>query len=156
MATPSTWALVANPVRARILRALEAGPDGGQPPGELVERCRSLHLLTELSRPPSGDAPEGAGAEAVAADLRAFARDLARLLDTHRLAGDFARLAVFAPHGMLHHLRAQMSSGLRACVVLERASDLTARDPAELRRVVGHAVAAADDPAAPRDREVGP
>lgn len=130
-----TWALVANPARARILRGLERPVDPVRPPSELVYRARSPWLTACLRRPHAGRATE-TGLAAIGADLCQFAGDLAPFLNAHRLAGDFARLSLWAPERLLGMLCAQMPAGLRACVILAAARDLTGLDETELRVLI--------------------
>lgn len=124
------WALVSDCVRARILRGLERGGADADPPTELVERPHARRIRAALS-----------GAATVAADgpdddIAHFARALARFLDTHRVAGDFARLAVFAEPRMLAALRAGAPPALWSTVILEEPRNLVILPEASLRASV--------------------
>lgn len=145
MRKPRIWALVADGVRARILRGLEDGTPSSDPPGELVSRSRSQHLRDLMAGKPgrsrspdrSGRSPAmDDGADMVRHDMQDFARELLARLDSHRLAGELERLAIFAAPDMLGILRAEMPRSLRARVFLERAQNLMPLDETELREVV--------------------
>ena len=68
--------------------------------------------------------------------MQDFARDTVDLLERHRHAGDFDRLAIFAPPDMLDILHQEMAADLRSTVILERAVNLIALPALELREVV--------------------
>lgn len=55
----------------------------------------------------------------VAEDQREFIRQIISLLESHRRAGDFGRLAIFAEHDMLGQLREMMPQSLADLVVRE-------------------------------------
>ncbi len=55
----------------------------------------------------------------IAEDQREFVRQVIALLESHRRAGDFDRLAVFAEHDILGHLRQLMPQSLRKIEILE-------------------------------------
>ena len=62
--------------------------------------------------------------------------ELLARLDSHRLAGELERLAIFAAPDMLGILRAEMPRSLRSRKTLERAQNLMPLNEAELREVV--------------------
>jgi len=145
MHRPRTWALVADGVRARILRALEGGMPPPDPPTELVSRSRSQHLRDVMSDKPGrtwasdhGGRRSGleCGTDPIRRDMRDFARDLMDRLDSHRRAGDFDRLAIFAAPAMLGLLREEMPRGIRATVFLERSKNLVHFAEPDLRDLV--------------------
>lgn len=144
MLRPRTWALVADGVRARILRGLEDGAPPPRPPSELVSLSRSQNLLDMMTDAPgcvpASDHGRRFGLEAaedpIRRDMRDFARQLMDRLDSHRRAGDFERLAIFAAPTMLGFLREEMPRALRATVILERSRNLVQVDAARLRGIV--------------------
>ena len=144
MTKPRIWALVADGVRARVLRGLEDGAPLPSPPTELISRSRSRrlrdilagntdpgHVLSQAER---GIASEGP--DLVRQDMRDFAHEISDRLDSHRRAGDFERLAIFATPGMLRLLRDEMSRALRGTVFLERRGNLVQYPEAALRDLV--------------------
>lgn len=145
MKRPRTWALVADGVRARILRGLEGGAPLPHPPGELISRSRSRHLRDVMSdRPGRTQSSDRSGrrsamepgSDPIRQDMRDFAHDLMDRLDSHRRAGDFERLAIFAAPAMLGLLREAMPQALRSTVILERSQNLVQSGEAELREIV--------------------
>ena len=60
----------------------------------------------------------------IAEDQREFIRQVIALLESHRRAGDFSRLAIFAEHDMLGLLRQMMPQSLRDMVIREVAKNL--------------------------------
>lgn len=135
-----TWAMVANQARARILRGLEQPHDLAPPPSELVYRARSSRLKACLCREPADRTAE---VTAIGADLDQFARELAPILNAHRLAGDFGRLALWAPERLLGALFSEMPRGLRACICLTVACDLTGCGETDLRAHIRNEIARA-------------
>ena len=145
MHRPRTWALVADGIRARILRGLEGGAPRPQPHTELITRSRAQHLRDIMSdRPGRAQASDRSGrrsamepgSDPIRRDMQDFARELMDRLDSHRRAGDFDRLAIFAAPTMLGLLREEMPQAVRNTVFLERSQNLVQFDEAELREVV--------------------
>ena len=138
MHKPRTWALVADGVRARILRELEDGVPEPRPHTELISRSRSQHLRDIMSDKPASDRSAGAGhgVDPIRQDMRDFARELVDRLNSHRRAGDFQRLAIFAAPAMLGLLREEMPRAVRDTVILERTRNLVRFDETELREIV--------------------
>lgn len=145
MQRPRTWALVADGVRARILRGLEGGAPVPQPPTELITRSRSQHLRDIMSdRPGRAHASDRGGrrsgmepgSDPIRRDMQDFAHELMDRLNSHRRAGDFERLAIFAAPAMLGLLREAMPRAVRNTVFLERSQNLVQFDEAELRELV--------------------
>ena len=68
----------------------------------------------------------------IAEDQREFIRQVIALLESHRRAGDFDRLAVFADQDMLGHLRQMMPRPLHEMVICEVAKNLLHLPTAEL------------------------
>jgi protein required for attachment to host cells len=129
MIEPGTWALVSDCVRARILRGLERGIGDPEPPTELVERPRGSRIRAALAgAPEEDDRPDE--------DIAQFAGALAQFLDIHRIAADFARLAVFAEPRMLAALRDAAPEALWSTVVLEEPRNLVVLPETALRAAV--------------------
>lgn len=130
-----TWALVANQARARILRGLEQPLEPACPPTELVYRAGSARLLACLCRD-QADVTAETEVAAINADRGQFARELAAFLNAHRLAGDFVRLALWAPERLIRVLVPEMPAALHASVCLMVACDLTGLGETELRALI--------------------
>jgi hypothetical protein len=137
----TAWTLVCSQSRARVLRA--SGPVRVPRAAELVLRAREEHLragvlglrggAAAVSAPP---VPPTSPGEWLRADERAFAAEIATLLDAHRCAGDFDRLAAIGPAPMLALLRERYPPGLRRVVVAEWERDLIGLDTDALHRAV--------------------
>ncbi|MDM7932210.1 host attachment protein [Tabrizicola sp.] len=141
--TSVTWALVLNAARCRILRGLSAR--GDDVPSELVLRAESRNLRDIMSdKPGRSFASKGAGrrsamaysSDPVAEDRREFIHEVIALLESHRRAGDFDKLAVFAEHEMLGYLRQIMPPSLADLVVREVPKNLLHLSTQELAQVV--------------------
>ena len=79
------------------------------------------------------------GSDPVLREMQDFAKETAEVLDRHRQAGDFARLAVFAEPKMLGILRAECPAALWATVFLDLPTNLISLPERELRdRVLDH------------------
>lgn len=152
------WALVISGVRARILRGLEEETPPPSPPTELINKSRLNHLHAAFSDRPvrttvPGQAYRRSVIErrktAIRNDMEDFATYVCTFLDSHRLAGDFERLAVFGSAPMLGCLRHAMSPALRRTVFSEQARNLVHLSEAELRQTVRTTIAALpkDEPA---------
>ena len=130
-----TWALVMNGVRARILRGVANGD--GEDHVEIVSRAALRHMRDMLARQtgPGVDREDTEG-DSVARDMQEFAAETGEVLEQHRRAGDFARLAVFAEPRMLAVLRAELPATLRKAVVLELPLNLITLPERELRQRV--------------------
>jgi protein required for attachment to host cells len=154
MHKPRTWALAANAchprvVQARVVQGLDAVGETGPVPPELTlsaevakpgkvmadRRGRSFSLMGDGRRSGMEYA-----ADAAHDDMRAFAAEIARLLDAHRAKGDLARLAVVAAPEMRGLLRDAMTPDLRAAVMLEQDRNLLHDTPKDLRRTMREAV----------------
>ena len=134
-----TWALVTNGVRARILRNLDDGDPGA--PVELVRQADAVHLrdlLTDRQGRSFASDARGRrsalepGTDPILRDMQDFARDMVGLLEDGHRAGAFNRLAILAAPKMLGLLRQAIPANLRACVVLEMASNLVWLSEADL------------------------
>lgn len=147
---PRTWALVANEVRARILRGLEdTGPEPF-PPTELVMRSRFVCLRVALTESSgrglalirdSHRAGMDLCRDPVAADRTCFAQEIGSVLDRHRAARDFTRLAIFAPPRMLATLTVAMPPAVLRTIVIEDPCDLLLLAEEELRRTIRDRIA---------------
>ncbi len=121
-----TWALVMNGTRCRILRGLVRDQDDAL--AELVLRSEFRNLRDIMSDKPGRSFPAMGGGrrsamaysnDPIAEDQREFIRQVIALLDSHRRAGEYDRLAIFAEHDMLGHLRQMMPRTLRDMVIRE-------------------------------------
>lgn len=146
MSAPATWALVMNGTRARVLRGLEDG--NGKDPIELLSRAPSTHLRDVMAdKPGRSFASEGGGrrsamelgSDPIRRDMQDFAGEVADLLETHRRAGDFHRLAIFADPHMLGILRAEFPATLWETVFLDMPMNIVSLSQDALRdRVLEH------------------
>ena len=100
---------------------------------ELVLRSEFRNLRNAMTDKPTqacvfvGDGRRSAlnySGEPVVEDQREFIRQVIALLESHRRAGDFDRLAIFAEHDMLGQLRKMMPKATRDMVVREVAKNL--------------------------------
>ena len=141
--TSKTWALVLNGARCRILRRVSGR--GADAPTELVLRCEARHLRDIMSDKPgrsftsAGGGRRSAieyGGDPLAEDQREFIRQIIALLESHRRAGDFDRLAVFAEHDMLGRLRQMVPQSLADLVIREVPKNLLHLSAQELADVV--------------------
>ncbi|MDP2063781.1 MAG: host attachment protein [Phaeovulum sp.] len=137
------WALVMNSTRARILRGVRKGGHQGAP--ELVLRAPHRALRGILSGVPRDAAPPpGPGrcpalqctSDPVREDATAFVEEVVVLLETHRKAGDFDRLAIFASQEVLGTLDKHLTAGLKAVTSSEVARDLMQESEPDLMRSV--------------------
>jgi len=126
-----TWALAMNATHARIVRALERTGEGL--PAELVLRSENRHLKDIMADKPGRSFTSMGGgrrssmeyaSDPIREDQREFVRQVVRVLETHRLAGDFDALAVFAAPAVLGLLRDEMPSRLAATIVEESPKNL--------------------------------
>lgn len=141
--TSRTWALVINGARCRIMRGVSAR--GHDALTELVLRSESRNLRDIMSdKPGRSFASMGGGrrsameyaSDPVAEDQREFIRQVISLLESHRRASDFDRLAVFAEHDTLGHLRQMMPQTLADLVIREVPKNLLHHSAQELAEVV--------------------
>lgn len=132
--------LVMNGVRARILGGVQDGD--GKDHVELVSRAPSTHLRGIMTDKPGRSFSSGAtarrsavemGSDPILRDMQDFASETADLLEKHRRAGDFARLAVFAEPKMLGVLRKESPATLWATVFLALPLNLIALSERDLR-----------------------
>lgn len=141
--TSKTWALVLNGARCRILRGVSGTAVGV--PAELVLRSESRNLRDIMSDKPgrsfasTGSGRRSAmeyGSDPLAEDQREFIRQIIALLESHRRAGDFDKLAIFAEHDMLGHLRQMMPQTLSDLVIREVPKNLLHLSAKELAEAV--------------------
>lgn len=137
------WVLVIDATRARILRGVRKDSQTGET--ELVLRAPHRALREIMSGKPGRAAASmwrgrrsavEYASDPVHEDVVAFAKEVTVLLETHRKAGDFDRLAVFASPDMLGTLRAELTDGLNALVTSEAAKDLMHETESDLMRIV--------------------
>jgi protein required for attachment to host cells len=76
------------------------------------------------------------GSDPVAEDQREFIRQIIALLESHRRAGDFDKLAIFAEHDMLGQLRQMMPQSLADLVIREVPKNLLHLSAQELAEAV--------------------
>jgi protein required for attachment to host cells len=135
--------LVINGIRCRILRGVSAR--GIDAPAELVLRSASRHLreiMTDKSCHPSTSVGRGRRSEIrhpghpVAEDQREFIRQVIALLESHRRAGEFDKLAIFAEHDLLRHLRQMLPPTLADLVIREVPKNLLHLSTEDLAEVV--------------------
>lgn len=138
-----TWALVINGSRCRILRELSLYGDERQ--AELVLRSEARNLRDIMSDKPGRSFTSTGGgrrsameysSDPITEDQRDFIRQVISLLESHRIAGDFSRLAIFAEHDMLGHLRQLIPHSLAALVIREVPKNLLHLSPYDLTNVV--------------------
>lgn len=131
-----TWALVMNSTRARILCGL-ANVDGEERI-EIVSRASLRHIRDVLAglSDPSDEEQRQAQSDAVIHDMQDFTAETGALLERHRRAGNFARLAVFATPRMLAILRTEFPATLRTAIFLEQEMNLINLSERELRERV--------------------
>jgi protein required for attachment to host cells len=141
--TTKTWALVLNGARCRILRGVSR--KGDVAPTELVLRSESRNLRDIMSDKPgrsfasAGGGRRSAmeyGSDPVAEDQREFMGQVIALLESHRRAGDFDKLVVFAEHDMLGLLRHMMPQSLADLVIREVPKNLLHLSAQDLAEVV--------------------
>lgn len=144
--TFKTWALVTNGARCRILRGVGGG-EGAL--AELVLRCEARNLRDIMSDKAGRSFVSKGGnrrsalayaSDPIAEDRREFIRQIIALLESHRRAGEFSSLAVFAEHNMLGHLRQMMPQTLVAMVICEVPKNLLHLTAPELAEAVSRAV----------------
>lgn len=128
----TTWILIADGARARILERVGHGEVVHPVFGERYET--DLPPSRELGDDRPGRVHESMGHERHAIEPRRdphrglevmFAHQLADILTSRRRDGLFDRLMLAAPPAMLGHLRRALSKDLKACLVAEVDKDLT-------------------------------
>jgi protein required for attachment to host cells len=125
------WILVMNATRARLIRGL---PESGEPAApELVLRAPSHHLREVMSDKPGRSFSSGSpgrrsamdyGSDPLRQDELEFVRQVIALIESHRRAGDFDRLAIVAAPHTLGLLREEMPHALQPLVSRELAKNL--------------------------------
>ncbi|WP_167767262.1 host attachment protein [Jannaschia formosa] len=131
MKRPVEWFLVISETRARIVRGLPA--PGAAPAAELVIRAphRNLHEIM-ADKPGRSFSPGSAGrrsamengSDPLLRDKVEFLHQALALVEAHRRAGSFDRLAIVAGPRMLGLVRAELSTSLRGIVSREIALNL--------------------------------
>lgn len=139
----NTWGLAINSARCRIVRGLSDRDDGV--PAELVLRSEARSLRDIMAdKPGRSFASKGGGrrsameyaSDPVAEDQREFVRQVIALLESHRLAGEFDKLAIFAEHDILGHLRQLMPKSYRDIVICEVPKNLLHLSEQELPKAI--------------------
>lgn len=149
MTDRAPWVLVMNATRARILRGVTAkGTVEGE---ELVLRAEHHRLKDIMADKPGRSFSSGSGgrrsamaygSDPLEEDSREFLRRIIDLLESHRRAGDFSRLVVFAEPHVLGLFRAMVPGGLAACIGTSAALNLVHLEPRDLAERVGQELAA--------------
>lgn len=141
------WALAMNSARARILRGLDSNGEGAM--AELVMRSESLKLRDIMAdKPGRSFSSMGGGrrsameysSDPLVEDERAFVRQVIALLESHRRAGDFETIAIFAEPDVLGHLRQLMPPPLKEMVVREVSKNLLHLSSHELPQVIAREI----------------
>lgn len=137
------WCLVLNSTRARILRDLRRDASTSGP--ELVLRTEHRALRDIMSdKPGRSFASAGGGrrsameyrSDSLRDDERAFVAEVIALLESHRRAGDFDRLAVFASPEMLGLFREATPALLQSRIMMEEQKNLMHESETGLARTV--------------------
>ncbi len=146
MTHASTWILIADAARARVVRKPVHPSDARQIPLETVfEASADPRALREImaDRPGRSFASTGARRSAmeyhsdpVREQTRGFAASLLKTLETRFTAGDFEELIICAPPRMLSALREAMPEELETAVSSEVAKDFTKLSEIELHEVL--------------------
>ncbi len=133
MKAKTTWILIADGARARIVRQADAKAEAAGQAEDLLFEIDHKPLREIMSdRPGRSFASEGARRSAM--DYRSepereqearFAHTLLEELERRLVDGEFERLAIVAEPRMLGALRQKLSPALRQTIVAEVAKDLT-------------------------------
>ena len=139
--------MVIDGTRCRILRRLDPAANGK--PADLVLRSENRNLRKMMEQGPTHgialhgpDAgagripPSGDTADPVAEDRREFFGQIISLLESHRRAGDFARLVIVSEAEFLGPLRHMMPKALADLVLCEVPKNLLHLSSQELAAVV--------------------
>lgn len=151
--TLGTWVLVIDGTRCRILRRLDPAANGK--PADLVLRSENRNLRTMMEQRPTHRialhgpeagifaatgtgriAPTGETADPVAEDRREFFGQIISLLESHRRAGDFARLIIVSEAEFLGPFMRMMPKALADLVLREVPKNLLHLSSQELAAVV--------------------
>jgi protein required for attachment to host cells len=137
------WALAINSTHARVVRGFGKGEEPA--PKELVLQSE-MHKPRDVmsDKPGRSFASMGGGrrssieysTDLVAEGQRGFIRQVIPLLEGHRRAGDFDRLAIFAEHDMLGLLRQLLPQSLQELVVCEVPKNLLHLSEHELPKTI--------------------
>lgn len=144
MKAKTTWVLVADGARARIVRDVATGVATADRPEDLVFEIDHKQLREMMAdRPGRSFASEGARRSAmeyrsdpVAEQEAAFADMLLERLEQRHAAHEFDRLLIVAEPRMLGLIRQKVSPTLQRAVVKEVPKDWTKLPPDELRQAI--------------------
>ncbi|MGV6871878.1 host attachment protein [Pseudochelatococcus sp. B33] len=144
MKAETTWVLIADGARARIVRDLGASRESGERPGDLVFEIDHKKLREIMSDKPgrsfSSHGPQRSAMEyssdPVQAQEEKFAGTLLKELERRHASGEFDRLAIIAEPRLLGVIRRILPSTLRGTIVKEVAKDLTKLPEQELREAI--------------------
>ncbi|MDO8313172.1 MAG: host attachment protein [Sideroxyarcus sp.] len=144
MAEDVIWALILTSARARIMRGVQ--PKLTAQPPELVLRSEARHFreampgILKRATDGYGNRRPSVIKEAVAVlreDARDFVREVIAVLEAHRRAGDYTKLAIFAPADMLGLLWEELPTVLRGLVIVRVERDFMRLAPTELSDRLG-------------------
>ncbi|TIP03664.1 MAG: host attachment protein [Mesorhizobium sp.] len=144
MKPTTTWVLIADGARGRIVRNLEATGDAADRLHDLTFETDQKQLREIMAdRPGRSFASEGSRRSAmeyhsdpVREQEAAFADMLIEQLERRHAAHEFDRLAIVAEPRMLGLLRQKLSPKLSVAVIKEVSKDWTKLSPAGLRRAI--------------------
>ncbi|MBL0371611.1 host attachment protein [Rhizobium sp. KVB221] len=140
----SSWIIVADGSRARILRDVALSRPNGKIPEEM-DFVSPQQPLRKIMSDKAGRAFESSGTRGSAMEPHsdpieraeyAFAESLAETLEAHLRDKAFSKLAVIAAPKMLSHLRNSFSDSVKKTVFAEVAKDLTKLPSKELQEAV--------------------
>lgn len=142
-ASSKTWVLLLNGARCRVLRGISGKSE--DTPTELVLRSEARNLRQIMSDKPGRSFSSAGGGrrsameyacDPITEDQREFIRQVISLLESHRRAGDFDRLAVFAEPDMLGQLRHMIPPALAQLVFRQVPKNLLHLSVKELEEVL--------------------
>lgn len=142
METEVIWVLVMSSTRARIQRGLQPATEPQST--ELVLRSEERRLLgafpdiVDQTSKGGGQRPAAvkAAVEVLREDVRDFVREVIAVLEAHRRAGEFHKLALFAPSPVMAVVHNELPTALRGLVILEAERDLVRLAAADLGPVL--------------------
>jgi hypothetical protein len=127
---PSTWVVVADEHRARVLLFLDP-----QAPLAEHDRLELADTGAAISVVPAVDSSESGVKHFLVAAARvdAFSQAISAYLDYHRSHGELGHLILVAPPEMLAMLDNTLTPELREVLELEMEADLVGQEPAAIR-----------------------
>ncbi len=137
------WVLAINSTRARVLRGI--GSDDDSLPVELIlksEARRLRQIMSDVAVREVASTSTGKcstieyGSKTIDEDQRDFIRQVFALLESHRCAGEFDHLAIFAELRVLGVLSQMMPQALRGMVICAVPKNLLHLSPRDLPKVI--------------------